>query len=245
MEVPGVRSLKTGRCWMRRCRGRWMRRCGIRSWPRRGATRWRCWSCRAACRRVSWRAGSGCPARCRWTPGSRTVPTAAERLPEQTRRLVLLAAADPSGDASLVWRTAGRLGIPVQAAGPTVESGLAEFAGRVRFRHSGAVGSLPVGVAAGKTRDAWRAGGGDRCAGRSGSPGLAPGGAVRRHHFAVLTVDRVDDAGHRLAYQQAAGHPQWVIGWCCLACPPSVDGERPVDGVGGFLERQQDLAGRS
>jgi len=58
-----------------------------------------------------------------------------DALPEQTRRLVQLAAADPSGDASLVWRAAGRLGIPVQAAGPAAESGLAEFAGRVRFRH--------------------------------------------------------------------------------------------------------------
>ena len=34
----------------------------------------------------------------------------------ETRRLVLLAAADPSGDRALVWRAAGRLGIPVRAA---------------------------------------------------------------------------------------------------------------------------------
>jgi hypothetical protein len=33
-----------------------------------------------------------------------------ETLPDQTRRLVQLAAADPSGDRSLVWRAAGRLG---------------------------------------------------------------------------------------------------------------------------------------
>jgi AAA ATPase domain len=56
-------------------------------------------------------------------------------LPDQTRRLLLLAAADPSGDQSLVWRAAERLGLPVQAARPAVESGLAEFGGRVRFRH--------------------------------------------------------------------------------------------------------------
>jgi DNA-binding CsgD family transcriptional regulator len=56
-------------------------------------------------------------------------------LPDQTRRLLQLAAADPSGDPSLVWRAAGRLGIPVQAAAPAVEAGLAEFAGRVRFAH--------------------------------------------------------------------------------------------------------------
>jgi len=56
-------------------------------------------------------------------------------LPEATRRLVQLAAADPSGDQSLVWRAAERLGIPVQAAAPAVEAGLVEFGGRVRFRH--------------------------------------------------------------------------------------------------------------
>ncbi|HEY4464595.1 MAG TPA: AAA family ATPase, partial [Streptosporangiaceae bacterium] len=56
-------------------------------------------------------------------------------LPEQTRRLVQLAAADPSGDQSLVWRAAERLNLPVQAAAPAVEAGLVEFGGRVRFRH--------------------------------------------------------------------------------------------------------------
>jgi hypothetical protein len=56
-------------------------------------------------------------------------------LPGQARRLLLLAAADPSGDRALVWRAAGRLGIPVAAATAAVEAGLAEFGGRVRFRH--------------------------------------------------------------------------------------------------------------
>jgi DNA-binding CsgD family transcriptional regulator len=58
-----------------------------------------------------------------------------EALPEQTRRLVQLAAADPSGDRSLVWRAAGRLGIPADAAALATEAGLAEFGARVRFRH--------------------------------------------------------------------------------------------------------------
>src|SRR6516162_2207309 len=58
-----------------------------------------------------------------------------EALPDQTRRLVQLAAADPSGDWVLVWRAAGRLSIPVQAGGPAVEAGLVEFGARVRFRH--------------------------------------------------------------------------------------------------------------
>ena len=56
-------------------------------------------------------------------------------LPAQTRRLLLLAAADPSGDPLLVWRAAAKLAIPAQAATPAVEARLAEFGARVRFRH--------------------------------------------------------------------------------------------------------------
>ena len=58
-----------------------------------------------------------------------------EALPEQSRRLVLLAAAEPYGDLSLVWRAAGQLGIPVAAAAPAVDAGLVEFGTPVRFRH--------------------------------------------------------------------------------------------------------------
>jgi DNA-binding CsgD family transcriptional regulator len=56
-------------------------------------------------------------------------------LPEPTRRLLLIAAADPLGDAGLVWRAAARLGIDAEAAGPAVEDGLVEFGTRVLFRH--------------------------------------------------------------------------------------------------------------
>jgi DNA-binding CsgD family transcriptional regulator/tetratricopeptide (TPR) repeat protein len=56
-------------------------------------------------------------------------------LPAQTRRLLQLAAADPTGDPGLVWRAAGRLGIPAEAATPAAEAGLLEFGAWVRFRH--------------------------------------------------------------------------------------------------------------
>ena len=56
-------------------------------------------------------------------------------LPAQPRRLLQLAAAEPTGDPVLVWRAAGRLGICAEATGPAVEAGLAEFGVRVRFRH--------------------------------------------------------------------------------------------------------------
>jgi len=58
-----------------------------------------------------------------------------DALPDQSRRLLQLAAADPSGDRSLVWRAAGRLGIPASAGASAVEAGLVEFGARVLFRH--------------------------------------------------------------------------------------------------------------
>jgi DNA-binding CsgD family transcriptional regulator/tetratricopeptide (TPR) repeat protein len=75
-------------------------------------------------------------------PGTAPLPARVEdglagqlqALPDQTRRLLQLAAADPSGDRPLVWRAAGRLGIPVQAMAPAVAAGLVEFGTGVRFR---------------------------------------------------------------------------------------------------------------
>jgi DNA-binding CsgD family transcriptional regulator len=58
-----------------------------------------------------------------------------EALPAGTRRLLLVAAADPAGDSGLVWQAAERLGVRAQAATPAVAAGLLEFDGRVRFRH--------------------------------------------------------------------------------------------------------------
>ena len=58
-----------------------------------------------------------------------------DALPTATRRLLLLAAADPSGDPSLVRRAAGQLHLPVQAGAPAVEAGLVEFGARVQFWH--------------------------------------------------------------------------------------------------------------
>ena len=58
-----------------------------------------------------------------------------DALPTGTRRLLLLAAADPTGDPTLVWRAAGQLRVGAEAAAPAVEGGLAEFDVRVQFRH--------------------------------------------------------------------------------------------------------------
>ena len=58
-----------------------------------------------------------------------------DALPAQTRRLLLLAAAEPYGELSQVRRAAERLGIGAQAATPAIEADLVEFEAKVRFRH--------------------------------------------------------------------------------------------------------------
>jgi DNA-binding CsgD family transcriptional regulator len=56
-------------------------------------------------------------------------------LPPQSRQLLLAAAAEPVGDATVLWRAAARLGIGADAAAPAEAAGLVDLGGRVRFRH--------------------------------------------------------------------------------------------------------------
>jgi DNA-binding CsgD family transcriptional regulator len=56
-------------------------------------------------------------------------------LPEATQRLLLLAAADAVGEATLLWRAAQILGLGRDAAEPAASAGVLEIATRVRFRH--------------------------------------------------------------------------------------------------------------
>ena len=56
-------------------------------------------------------------------------------LPDETQRLLLVAAAEPVGDVTLLWRAAERLRIAPEAAGPAVTAELIELGVRVRFRH--------------------------------------------------------------------------------------------------------------
>jgi len=57
------------------------------------------------------------------------------RLPRDARRLLLVAAADPTGDLGLVWRAAQRLGIAESAARTVESDGLIAFGSGVMFRH--------------------------------------------------------------------------------------------------------------
>ncbi len=59
----------------------------------------------------------------------------AQALPSGTRSLLLVAAADPSGEPGLVWRAAERLGIDRNSAEASDLDQLVSFAPSVRFRH--------------------------------------------------------------------------------------------------------------
>jgi DNA-binding CsgD family transcriptional regulator len=78
-----------------------------------------------------------------WISGKRSSTAAIEEgfvgrirsLPEQTQRLLLLAAAEPVGDGALFLRAAAELGIPVDALAPAEAAGVIEFGPRMRFHH--------------------------------------------------------------------------------------------------------------
>jgi DNA-binding CsgD family transcriptional regulator len=56
-------------------------------------------------------------------------------LPDDSRRLLLIAAADPAGDASVIWAAAGELGISAESAVPAATAGLLDDGSTLRFRH--------------------------------------------------------------------------------------------------------------
>jgi hypothetical protein len=58
-----------------------------------------------------------------------------ERLPAESQRLLLVGAAEPIGDPTLLWRAAERLGLGPEAVGPAEAAGLLTLGARVTFRH--------------------------------------------------------------------------------------------------------------
>ena len=78
-----------------------------------------------------------------WIAGRRSSAAAIEEgfvrrihdLPAETQQLLLIAAAEPVGDAALFLRAAAQLGIPVDALGPAEAAGVIEFGPRMRFHH--------------------------------------------------------------------------------------------------------------
>jgi hypothetical protein len=74
-----------------------------------------------------------------------------EALPEETQRLLLVAAAEPVGDPVLLWRAAARLGIGQGAVDAAERDGLLSVGERVAFRHP-SVRAAVYGSAAGAAR---------------------------------------------------------------------------------------------
>ena len=58
-----------------------------------------------------------------------------QALPGPTQQLMLLAAADPTGDATLLWRAAQKLGLGPDAAAAAAAEQLLNIGSQVRFRH--------------------------------------------------------------------------------------------------------------
>ena len=94
---------------------------GAAAWVDAGGARGRV---RASRRAVRWPAASRRPS----CSGSGA-------LPRETQRLLLVAAAEPVGDVSLLWRAAEQLGIRGDAGKPAEEAALIDLGIRVRFRH--------------------------------------------------------------------------------------------------------------
>ncbi len=58
-----------------------------------------------------------------------------EQLPAQTQRLLLLAAADPTGEGALLFRASEEIGVAIDQLAPAETDGLLELGAYVRFRH--------------------------------------------------------------------------------------------------------------
>ncbi len=80
----------------------------------------------------------------------------AQALPARTRRLLLVAAADPTADVALVRRATATLGTVEDAMAPAVEAGLIDLDARLRFRHPLVRSSIYRSASAAERREAHR-----------------------------------------------------------------------------------------
>ncbi len=153
-------------------------------------------------------------------------------LPPDARRLLLVAAADATGDAALMWRAAQGLGLRESAAQAAEAAGLATFGDGVTFRHplvrsavyraAGADARAEVHRAlaeaigaADPDRRAWHRGQGalmpdddvaadlERSAARAQARGGFAAAAAFLERSSVLTLDPARRAGRALAAAQA------------------------------------------
>jgi AAA ATPase domain len=79
------------------------------------------------------------------------------RLPEETQRLLLLGAAEPTGDPVLLWKAAAVLGLPIEAAAPAEAADLIAVGTRVAFRHPLLRSAIYAAASADRRRNTHRA----------------------------------------------------------------------------------------
>jgi DNA-binding CsgD family transcriptional regulator/tetratricopeptide (TPR) repeat protein len=80
-----------------------------------------------------------------------------DELPEETQCLLLLGAAEPTGDPTLLWQAAAVLGLPIEAAAPAEAADLIAVGTRVTFRHPLLRSAIYSAASADKRRKAHRA----------------------------------------------------------------------------------------
>ncbi|SFS35960.1 LuxR C-terminal-related transcriptional regulator [Streptomyces sp. ok210] len=80
-----------------------------------------------------------------------------QTLPEESRRLLMTGAAEPTGDVALLWRAAGLQGISGDAATAAEAAGLIEFGSRARFHHPLVRSAVYQGMSAPQRRAAHQA----------------------------------------------------------------------------------------
>ena len=132
--------------------------------------------------------------------------------PEATRRLMLLAAADPLGDAVLLWRAAEALGIERVAAEPAEREHLLEIGSRVVFRHPLVRSAIYRASADGDRRTVH--------------------GALAASTDPAIDPDR--RAWHRA---HAAEHPDEELAVELLSCAGSAERRGGIAAAAAFLER--------
>jgi len=133
-------------------------------------------------------------------------------LPTSTQTLLLLAAADPSGDPALVWKAAGQLGISPQAGEMAGVERLVSWEPRVRFRH-------PLI--------------------RSAAYYAAPSPARRRGHQALATVTDPDADPDRRAWHlaEAAERPDEQVATGLERSADRAQARGGLAAAAAFLER--------
>jgi DNA-binding CsgD family transcriptional regulator len=119
----------------------------------------------------------------------------AGELPEETQRLMLLAAADPVGDATLVWRAAELLAIGTAAVVPAEDAELLEIGAQVRFPHPLVRSAVYRAAQPGERRSVHAA------LAEAGDPDLDPD---RRAWHRALAAEGPDDDVARALEQSAA-----------------------------------------